>query len=413
LHSTRIVPNIFCDLTSIPRAEDRYMLDFFSDDARRNPYPLYAQARRHSPLVHVPPPFDGWLIFDYASVKRVLSDHATFSSRVPAPRWFVFFDPPLHTKLRGLISRGFTPRMIANLEPRIRQLSRELLDRALTPGRSQIDLAAEYAVPLPMMVIAELIGIPLADWPRFKCWSDAILTISYTRSGGPDAERAMSDFANATGEMNAYLADMIAQRRASPTDDLVGRLIQAEVDGQRLTQDEILGFFQLLVIAGQETTANLINNAMLCLIENPSELARLRAQPDLMGPAIEEVLRFRSPLQWMMRTPTRDIELHGQTIPAGRLVLPMMGSANRDESQFPDPDRFDITRTPNAHVAFGHGIHFCLGAPLSRLEASIALTDLLARLGDFSLVSDKPWPPRQALHVHGPASLPIRLTPQQ
>jgi cytochrome P450 len=388
------------------------MLDFFSDDARRNPFPIYAQARRHSPLVHVPPPFDGWLIFDYAGVKHALSDHAAFSSRVPAPRWFNFFDPPLHTKLRGLISRGFTPRMIANLEPRIRQLSRELLDRAVIPGRTEIDLAAEYAVPLPMMVIAEMIGIPLADWPRFKCWSDAILTISYTRSGGPDAERARTDFAAATGEMNAYLGDMIAQRRVRPADDLVGRLIEAEVDGQRLNQDEILGFFQLLVIAGQDTTANLINNAVLCLIEHPGELARLRACPDLIGSTIEEVLRYRSPLQWMMRTPTRDIEIHGQIIPAGSLVLPMFGSANRDPAQFSDPDRFDITRSPNPHVAFGHGIHFCLGAPLARLEGSIALSDLLARLGDFSFASDKPWPPRQALHVHGPASLPLRLGPK-
>jgi cytochrome P450 len=387
------------------------MTDFFSDDARRNPFPLYEQARRFAPVFHVPPPFDAWLIFDYAGVKQALSDHATFSSRVPAPRWFVFFDPPLHTKLRGLISRAFTPRMIANLEPRIRQLSRQLLDQALLPGRTEFDLAADYAVPLPMMVIGEMIGIPLADWPRFKRWSDVILTLSYTRSGGPDADRALADVTTVTGEMNAYLTDMIAQRRAVPADDLLTRLIQAEVDGQRLTQDEILGFFQLLVVAGQETTANLINNAMLCLIENPDQLALLRARPDLLGSAIEEVLRYRSPLQWMMRTPTRDVQMHGQTIPVGKLVLPMIGSANRDAAQFPDPDRFDIARTPNPHIAFGHGIHFCLGAPLSRLEAAIALTDLLQRLPHFERAGQDPWPPRQALHVHGPASLPIRFAP--
>ncbi|MDB5324227.1 MAG: cypA9 [Phycisphaerales bacterium] len=389
------------------------MLDFFSDDARRNPFPLYDRARRTSPVVHVPPPFDGWLIFDYASVKQALTDHATFSSRVPAPRWFVFFDPPLHTKLRGLISRAFTPRVIANLEPRIRQLSRQLLDQSLRPSRNEFDLAIEYAVPLPMMVIAEMIGIPLPDCPRFKRWSDVILILSYTRSGGPGAERALDDFITVTAEMNAYLADMIAQRRAAPADDLLTRLVEAEVDGQRLTQDEILGFFQLLVVAGQETTANLINNAVLCLLENPDQLKLLRARPDLLASAIEEVLRYRSPIQWMMRTPTRDIQLHGQTIPAGKLVLAMIGSANRDPAQFPDPDRFDITRAPNHHVAFGHGIHFCLGAPLSRLEASIALTDLLHRLPHFERATNQPWPPRQALHVHGPASLPIRFELQK
>jgi cytochrome P450 len=226
------------------------MTDFFSDDARRNPFPLYEQVRRAAPVFHVPPPFDAWLIFDFAGVKQALTDHATFSSRVPAPRWFTFFDPPLHTKLRGLISRAFTPRMIANLEPRIRQLSRMLLDQLLGAGRNEFDLAAEYAVPLPMMVIGEMIGIPLADWPRFKRWSDAILTLSYTRSGGPDANRALDDFVTATTEMNAYLTDMIAQRRAAPADDLLTRLMQAEVDGLRLSQDDILGFFQLLVVAG-------------------------------------------------------------------------------------------------------------------------------------------------------------------
>ena len=163
-----------------------------------------------------------------------------------------------------------------------------------------------------------------------------------------------------------------------------------------------------MLVAGQETTANLINNAVLCLLEHPAELARLRGSPNLLPSAIEEVLRFRSPLAWMMRTPSRDIELAGQTIPAGKIVLAMVGSANRDERQFSDAGRFDITREPNPHIAFGQGLHFCLGAPLARLEARIALTDILERLPGLALASDDPWPPRQALHVHGPASLPIR-----
>jgi cytochrome P450 len=178
-----------------------------------------------------------------------------------------------------------------------------------------------------------------------------------------------------------------------------------------LTHDEILGFFQLLVVGGQETTANLINNAILCFLEHPDQFARIRAEPALLPPAIEEVLRYRSPLQWIMRTPRRDVDLHGQLIPAGKLVLPMIGSANRDPRQFPQAERFDILRAPNPHIAFGHGIHSCLGAPLARLEARIALSDLLARLKNLALASAEPWQPRQALNVHGPAHLPIRFEP--
>ncbi len=388
------------------------MMKLFSDEMRRNPYPVYDQLRSSSPVFHVPPPFDAWLIFDYEGVKRALNDHDAFSSRVPAPRnWFIFFDPPQHTKLRALISRAFTPRVVANLEPRIRELARQLLDQTIERG--EMDLAADFSVPLPMKVIAEMIGIPAADWPRFKCWNDGILKLSYASSGGEVAVAAVSEFDAVTAEMNIYLTDMIAQRRAAPKDDLLTRLVEAEVDSEQLTQEEILGFFQLLVVAGQETTTNLNNNAILCLIENPDQLARLRAAPDLLPTAIEEVLRYRSPLQWMMRTPRRDVEVHGQVIPAGQLVLPMIGSANRDPRQFRDAGRFDIARDPNPHIAFGHGIHSCLGAPLARLEARMALSHLLERVKGFALASTEPWEPRQALHVHGPARLPIRFEPDR
>lgn len=385
------------------------MFDFFSDEIRRDPYPVYDRMRAGSPVLRVPPPFDAWLIFDYEGVKRAMSDHEAFSSEVPAPpNWFTFFDPPRHTKLRALISRAFTPRSVAGLEPRIRELSRGLLDRAI--GRGEMDLAAEFSVPLPMRVIAEMIGIPGEDWPRFKGWSDGILKISYTRSGGEESARAMAEFRATTAEMDVYLADMIERRRAEPTDDLLTRLVEAEVDGERLGREEILGFFQLLIVGGQETTTNLINNAILCLVENPDQFARLRAKPDLLPSAIEEVLRYRSPVQWVMRTPRRDVAMNGRTIPAGALVLPMIGSANRDPAPFRDAGRFDIARDPNPHVAFGHGIHACLGAALSRLEARIALADLL-ELEGLRRASDEPWEPRKALHVHGPSRLPIRFEP--
>jgi len=386
------------------------MTDLFSVAMRRNPYPVYEQMRRTSPVHYVPPPFDGWMIFDYASVKRALNDHATFSSKVPAPpHWFIFSDPPNHTRQRALVSQAFTPRVVTNLEPRIRQLSRELLDRSARRG--EMDLAADYSVPLPMMVISEMIGMPPADWPLFKRWNDGVLKLSYARSGDDDAAKAVSEFRAITVEMKPYLAKMIEQRRAAPQDDLLTRLVEAEIEGEKLAPEEILGFFQLLVVAGQETTTNLINNAMLCFMENPAKRALLEKRVDLLPSAIEEVLRYRSPLQWVMRTPRHDVEMMGKVIPTGKLVLPMIGSANRDPKVFREPERFDITRDPNPHIAFGQGIHFCLGAPLSRLEARIALTDILERLKDFRPGSDEPWEPRQALHVHGPARLPIRFEP--
>lgn len=383
------------------------MAEFFTDEMRRNPYPLYDQIRSAG-VMHVPPPFNAWLILDYAGVKQVLADHETFRSSVPAPpNWFLFSDPPRHTKLRTLISKAFTPRSVANLESRIRGISRELLDPVI--GRGSMDLATDYSVPLPMKVIAEMIGIPPADWARFKRWSDSILKLSYTRSGGDEAAQASNEFSAVTAEMSAYLAKMIDQRRSSPTDDLLTRLIHAEVDGERLSHEEILGFFQLLVVGGQETTTNLINNAVLCLLENPAQRELLATRPELLPSAIEEVLRYRSPLQWLMRTPGRAVELHGQAIPQGCLVLAMVGSANRDPLYFDDAGCFNIRRNPNPHLAFGHGNHFCLGAPLSRLEARIALTDIFERLKSPELASGEPWPPRKALHVHGPESLPIRF----
>jgi cytochrome P450 len=386
-------------------------MNLFSDEMRRNPFPLYEQMRSHSPVFKAPPPFDMWMVFDYENVKRVVSDHDAFSSAVPAPdNWFIFFDPPRHTKLRALISRAFTPGSIMSLEPRIRELSRELLNKAME--RNEFDLAEEYSVPLPMMVIAEMIGIPIADWPRFRHWSDVILKLSYSMRGmekDEEAASAGSGFAAVSVEMNEYLTEMIAQRRAGPREDLLTRLLEAEVDGERLAQKEILGFFQLLVVGGQETTANLINNAILCLIENPSQMIQLRSKPDLIPSAIEEVLRFASPLQWVMRTPKQDITLNGQTIPARTLVLAILGSANRDPKQFVHAERFDITRNPNAHVAFGHGLHSCIGAALSRMEARITLTDLLTRTRILELASNEPWQPRKALQVHGPAQLPIRF----
>jgi len=381
-------------------------MNIFSDEVRRNPYGVYDQMRAACPALYVPAPFDGWLLFDYESVKRALNDHETFSSQVPAPKhWFVFLDPPGHSKLRALVSKAFTPRMISNLEPAILKLTRELLG-ALD---GEVDFANEFAVPLPMKVIAGMIGIPTGEWQRFKRWSDTIMRLSYSRSGGAEAERSLDDFRAVTLEMNTFLGEMIAERRATPKDDLLTRLIEAEVDEERLSQEEILGFFQLLVVAGQETTTNLLNNALLCFLDHPAELARVRSDPQLLPSAIEEVLRYRAPLQWVMRAPRRDVRVNGQTIPAGKLTLAVIGSANRDPKVFPEPNRFNVTRDPNPHLAFGHGIHSCLGAALARMEARIALREFFDNVAHFEMGSAEPWEPRKALHVLGPTHLHLRI----
>jgi cytochrome P450 len=392
------------------------MLSFLlSDDVRRNPFAWYDELRRLSPVAR-DPRSGTWMLFDYDSVKRAMSDPETFSSRVSpptgrAPDWLVFQDPPRHTLLRALVSRAFAPRAIAELEPRIRALSTELLDAALTrERRDEMDLVADYAEPLPVLVIAELFGIPSADWPSFRRWSRAIVNLSYAIAGGEAAMRAVREHGPARLEMMAYLTRLVAERRAAPRDDVLSRLAAAEVDGQRLTDEEILGFFQLLLSAATETTTNLIDNAMLCFLEHPEQRARVVADRMLLPSAIEEVVRFRSPGQIMFRQTTRDVTLHGQTIPADSFVLVVVGSANRDPLRFAHADRFDVARDPNPHVAFGHGIHFCLGAALARLEARVALGDLLDRIDDVALADDTPWPPREALHVHGPAHLHVRFT---
>lgn len=381
------------------------MNNLFTEAVRRNPYSMYEKMRALAP-VFCDPESGLWMIFDYTGVRRALDDHEAFSS-THGPDWMIFSDPPRHTKLRALISKGFTPRSVANLEPRIRELSRQLLAPVIERG--EMDLAADFAVPLPMMVIAELLGIPVEDRQPFGRWNDVLLNMSYTVAGVEGAEEAFTAFIGLTQEMGVYLEELLNRKRAQPRDDLLSRLAAAEVDGERLTASEMVGFFQLLLLAGAETTTNLINNAILCFVAHPEQLALLRGRMALLPSAIEEVLRYRSPVQWMYRKTRRDVEMQGRVIPSGKLVLVMMGAANHDPAVFAEPGRFDITREPNPHVAFGHGVHFCMGAPLARLEARVALTEFLGRVKGFGLASEGPWEPRRGLHVHGPNRLPIRF----
>jgi cytochrome P450 len=390
----------------------------FSDDVRRNPFPWYAELRRNAPVFR-----DGrtgvWMLMGYGDVMRALREHETFSSAVsPADsgpgRWLIFTDPPRHKILRALVQRAFTTRMTESMGPSIRELAQSLL--AAHASRGTMDLVGDFAAPLPLMIIARMLGAPTEDWRRFREWSEGMLALADTIGGGPRSSAAAAKFSETHEAMRAYLAELLACRRESrgeERDDLLVRLADAEADGARLTEDEILAFFELLLLAGHETTTNLIANAVLCFAGHPDQLARLRRAPDLLPGAIEEVLRFRSPVQAVFRVTRREATLSGTTIPAGQLVLAFVGAANRDPARFADPDRFDIERRPNAHIAFGHGIHYCVGAPLARLEARVALTELLA-LPRLSLLDDEPWQPRRAFHVHGPSQLPIAFrTPDQ
>lgn len=382
---------------------------------RRNPYPAYWLMRRARPLVHFPK-YGVWMVSRYDDVKRVLTDTANFSSdfrgvmqgedgRHPLRSSLIVSDPPIHTRLRNLVTRAFTSRAVANLEPRIIQLTHEMLDQVIESGR--IDLVRDLAYPLPVVVIAEMLGVPIEDRTRFKEWSDQVVAAS-DRIFGDRTGAAPQD---ETMQMDAYFRTIIAQRRATPRDDLISGLLAAEIEGERLTEEDLLSFAALLLVAGNVTTTNLISNAILTLLKHPRDLARLRADPSLLPGAIEEVLRYRSPVQAIFRVTANDVEIGGQVIPSPRIVVALLGSANRDETRFPRANRFDITRNPNPHIGFGYGIHYCLGAPLARLEARVALTAILERLHDLERVGWGPLAPADALILNGVKHLPLRFRP--
>ena len=377
---------------------------------RRNPFPVYAALRRVAPVIQLRRGV--WAVFDYETVKRALVDQDAFSSRAAPPGggpldWLIFQDPPRHTALRALIARTFAPRAVASLETRVRAIADRLLDDALPRG--QMDLVTEFAVKLPLLVIAEMLGLPVADTPRMTGWGAAIIGLGDTIYGGERAVRAGREYRAAREEMRPYLLGLVAERRAAPRDDLITRLAESEIDGERLTDDDIFSFFELLLLAGTETTTNLIANTILCFFEHPEQYARVRSAPELVPAALEEVLRYRTPVQMVFRAAARDITLRNRVIPQGALILAMVGSANRDPRQFPNADRFDIGRTGQPHVGFGHGAHFCIGAALARLEGRIAITTLLERAADLQRATRRPWVPRTGINVHGPSSLPVRV----
>ncbi|WP_445154525.1 cytochrome P450 [Arthrobacter sp. Hor0625] len=372
-----------------------------------DPFPRYQRMRETAPVFH-DEASGSWHVFRYDDVQRVLSDHAAFSSRMrpdePSESGHLFesslitTDPPRHRQLRSLVTQAFTPKAVDALAPRIARLAEDLLDGIAARGSA--DLIEELAYPLPVIVISELLGVPAEDRDRFKQWSDVI--VSQTRTGAPSAEHEA-----ANREMTEYFLALIEQRRSRPGTDLVSGLLAADIDGQKLSVPELLGFCSLLLVAGNETTTNLIGNAVLCFTEVPGTLERLRRDPALLPPAIEEVLRYRSPVQSMYRITVAATELGGVRIPAGAPMVAWIGSANRDERQFPRPGEFDVERTPNRHLAFGHGVHFCLGAPLARLEARTALQATLARLPGLAVDPAPPLERMDSTIVYGLKALPV------
>jgi cytochrome P450 len=366
--------------------------DPFDPHAKPNPYPIYAYLRDRRPVHRITLPNGRglWLITRYDDVDRALRDprlvknmrNAVAPEQLPnIPDEFRLFehmlasDPPNHTRLRALVHKAFTPPLIERLRPRVQQIADELLDAVVDQGR--MDLIDDYAFPLPIMVITELLGVPSKDRNQFREWSNAAVGVEFVHEANWCSEYRRT----AMRAFTAYLRALIEDKRVDPKDDLVSGLIFAEEGGEVLTEDELIAMIFLLLVAGHETTVNLIGNGMLALLRHPDQLRMLKDDPGLIVTAVEELLRYDGPVETStFRYASADVECNGAVIPKGEMVLVVLASANRDASRFADADRLDITRTDNRHLAFGKGVHFCLGAPLARIEGQIAIGTMLCRL---------------------------------
>ncbi|HEY5170567.1 MAG TPA: cytochrome P450 [Acidimicrobiia bacterium] len=380
----------------------------FSYEFHDDPFPVYRQLRDESPAYH-DDDLGFWALSRYDDVVRALHDPDTFCSRFgitleegSALPMLLTTDPPDHTALRRLVSRAFTPRRVADLESAIRKLSIGYLDR-LRDGAAA-DLIVDYAAPLPMDVISRLLGVPDGDQEELRGWSDALL---HRAEGDMEVTPAGID---AAYQLYKYFSAFVADRRAGPgDDDLAGALIAAESDGEQLTDDQVVGFLFLLIIAGNETTTKLLGNCLLAMQRFPTERAKVIADPARVPDAVEEILRYEGSTQVMARTLTRAVELHGRKMPRGDKVLLLLGSANRDERVWDHPDAYDIDRSwPTHHLAFGHGIHVCLGAALARLEMRVGLEEFLGRHPGYE-IDERALERVHSGNVRGYARMPIRL----
>jgi cytochrome P450 PksS len=396
-------------------------VDLANPAFKANPYPFYARLRAEAPVYRLTlaDRRPAWLVTRYDDVVNLLRDDRFVKAKRqvmspeqaarepwipralrPLEQHMLDSDPPDHTRLRSLVHKAFTPRLIENLRHRVQALTDELLDASQPKGR--MDLIRDYALPLPTTIIAELLGVPTRDRHRFQRWSNTIVTAQPTTWGLLKAMPSLFLFMG-------YIHKFIKTRRSAPADDLVSALVAAREAGDRFSEDELVGMISLLLIAGHETTVNLIGNGVLALLNHPESLDQLRGDPSLIKPAVEELLRYDGPLETATeRFAREDVTIAGVTIPRGEMVFAGLASANRDESQFERPDTLDLTREPNQHVAFGLGIHYCLGAPLARLEGQIAINTLLRRLPDLRLAVPADalrW--RPGLVLHGLRALPV------
>jgi cytochrome P450 len=382
-----------------------------------NPYPTYAALRAKDP-VHWGLLVDAWVCSRYADVDAILRDHKRFSNDPRKRRTsrarraavassddtnMLFADPPDHTRLRALVSKAFTPQAIDALAPRIQRIMASLLD-AVTPG-TPFDVMETIAYPLPVIVIAELLGVPSEDRAQFKVWSDR-----RARSLEPTiTPREREAAAQAAVELDAYFRGIIALRRKEPQDDLISALVAAEEAGDRLSEREMVSMLRLLLVAGNETTTNLIGNGLLALLRHPEQLQRLRENPGLMPTAVEELLRYDTPVQVDARTALEELEIGGRQVAPGQGVLLLLGAANHDPEVFDNPEQLELTRTGASNLSFGRGIHHCLGAPLARLEARTAFDMLLERFAGLELLTEQPAF-KDNVVLRGLEQLPVRAT---
>ena len=379
----------------------------------RDPYPVYAELRATPGLVR----YEAggmWLVARHAEVDAVFRDRRlgrVFHPRTPEDFYgpwnlvnvhsMLEMEPPDHTRLRGLVAKEFTPRRVEALRPRIRQLVDELLDPVAARGGG--DLVAELAEPLPVAVIAELLGFPAAERHLLRPWSNDIVSLYELEPEPGAAERAV----RSSREFDAYLRELIAQRRRAPGEDLFSALVQLTESGDRLSEDELVATAVLLLNAGHEASVNVMANGVLALLRNPGEKARLVAEPSLAPTAVEELIRYDSPLSLFTRTAGEDVEVGGQVVREGEVVGLLLGAANRDPDAFTGPDRLDVGRRPNNHMGFGAGIHYCLGAPLARIELQEALARLFARFPALALAEDPE--PRPTFQFRGYQSLRVSV----
>ena len=392
-------------LVAWERRESGVAYDLLSPQLRQDPYPIYRELRSKDP-VHRMRLVKAWALTRYEDVEKVLRDDKRFSSgdRVlvkTIPLSLLDMDPPEHTRVRALVSKAFTPRAIGRLQGRIREITDQLLDAVA--GRRQFDVIAALGYPLPITVIAEMLGVRSEDMGVFEGWSNTLALAVDPMLGG----KQVAAIKRAAEQVYAYFEGVIAERRREPRDDMVTALMMAEETGERLTHEEMLSVMLLILVAGNETTRNLIGNAVLALLRNPAQLQRLRDDRGLLDPAVDEFLRYDSPVQLDGRAAREDVEIGGKHIRAGDVVISVLGAANRDPEAFDDPEALDVGRRGNSHLSFGRGVHYCLGGPLAIMEARLALSGLLDRYPSLRLAVEPEY--REGVTLRGVERLWIEV----